>query len=164
MTPCGVQIKLVTFYAAHYRITVRQVRRMRLLIITIVLFFSFNNTTAQAAEWVEVYHDIYMDASNHKYDPETKMARVWLKAINTERYKIKDIKGEKVLYLMVYEEFDCARKQSQTISMVSYGLQLNILDSYKNPDPTLNSWWTVIPNWVGKRLYTAACHQYLEGN
>ena len=137
---------------------------MKLLIITIVLFFSFNAMT-QAAEWLEISSDTYMDKSSYEYNPETQIARMWTKTLNNKQRNMENINGKKVQYKMTYGEFDCAGKQVQTISAVWYGPQSNVLDSYENPfkdDSTLNSWTTIVPDSYGEMLYEVACHPYFE--
>jgi len=127
---------------------------MKLLIITIVWFFSFSAMT-QAAEWVEIDSKVYMDVFSYEYNSETKIARVWIKTINSEHFEMGKIKGKKVGHLLSYEEFDCARKQRRTISSVSYDSQSKVLASYDNP---LSSWSNVIPDSRGELWYQLACN------
>ena len=137
---------------------------MKLLIITTVLFFSFS-ATAQAAEWVKISSDTYMDKSSHKYNPETKIARMWAKTLNNKQRNMKNINGKKVQYEVAYSEFDCVGKQVQMIHSVSYGSQSNVLDSYDDPfkdDSTINSWITIVPDSYGEMLYKVACHPYFK--
>jgi len=138
---------------------------LKLITLLLLAGFCCFNSAAQAAEWVEIYSDTYMDASSHEYNPETKIARMWLKMLNGKDYKIKDINGKKVQYQMSYNEFDCARKKYQIISAVSYGSQSKVLDSYENPYndyPTLNSWNTVIPDSLAELWYQLACAPHFE--
>ena len=137
---------------------------MRLLIITTVLFFSFS-ATAQAAEWLEISSDTYIDKSSYKYNPETKTARMWTKMLKSKQRNMKNINGKKVQFKVRHDEFDCVGKQLKVLSGVSYDSQSNVLDSYDNPYkdyPTSILWSTIVPESIGEDLYKVACHPYFE--
>jgi len=112
------------------------------------------NPIAQAAEWVEISPNTYMDKSSYEYNSETKIARVWIKMINSEHSEMEKIIGKEVGHLVACEELDCARKQRRPISIVAYDTQSKILDSYDNP---LSPWINIVPNSRFEPWYQLAC-------
>ncbi|MDR1326869.1 MAG: hypothetical protein LBJ74_00525 [Heliobacteriaceae bacterium] len=122
---------------------------------------------ALAADWVEIYYKMYIDSSSHEYNLKTKVARIWIKALNSEGYNIENINGKKVWYELKYQEFDCAKKQTLMLSSTYYDLQGRVLDSYENPYINASeslrqrSYSTIVPDSIGELLYETACYPYL---
>lgn len=133
----------------------------------ILTLFLLNCNQIFASDWVEIAPKMYMNKSSYEYNPRTTEALVWIKALNHEGYNLENINGKRVWYELIYQKFNCSKKQLLTLSSSTYDLKGQVLSSYENPyqnyDSLLErSYRNIIPDSIGELWYIEACHPYLK--
>lgn len=116
-----------------------------------------------AADWVQIYEKIYLDASslspfdyyaNYNND---RIYSVWSKWLNngTETWKkLEKESGKKIWYNKTLYVINCTKKEFAIKSSVAYDLKENVVNSY-NLDYL--EWLSITPETVGEIMYTNVC-------
>jgi hypothetical protein len=123
----------------------------------IIVYFIISITCVLASEWKEISNKSYIDVSSIQQD-SFGYRYAWLKLLNDGTFK--PIKNKKIHYIMAYHAFDCSLKKVDQISVTSYGLSGEVLESWEMPNysPKYSmTWLNVVPDTNGEIWFYLVC-------
>lgn len=128
---------------------------MRKILFIFILLFT-NASVCFASHWFTMFDKSYLDLESLKVDGQYVYG--WIKRLNPGDWELEN--NKKVYSKMIYYVADCSGKKLDTIAVITYGGNNQVLSSFDisaNYNPRYGNWFSVAPETYGEATYQVLC-------